>query len=202
MTSLDPTAAPNLAAREELQKLNLGLEMGDNLMLYVDDIQHCHPEFLQKFISLCDAQRKIEGVWRGAARTYDLRGRKIAVVMAGNPYTEQGEKFQIPDMLSNRADVYNLGDVANGQQHAFELSFIENVITSNKTLAPLAGRPSDVLSLIKLAKGAELSEIKFEGSYSAAEVDEMSNVMRKLLHVRDVVLKVNAAYIASRGPGR
>ena len=29
-------------------------------MIYVDDIQHCNPEFLQKFISLCDAQRKIE----------------------------------------------------------------------------------------------------------------------------------------------
>ena len=36
--------------------------MGDNVMIYLDDIQHCHPEFLQKFISLCDAQRKIEGV--------------------------------------------------------------------------------------------------------------------------------------------
>ena len=26
--------------------------------------------------------------------------------MAGNPYTESGEKFRIPDMLSNRADTY------------------------------------------------------------------------------------------------
>ena len=34
--------------------------MGDNIMIYLDDIQHCHPEFLQKFISLCDAQRKVE----------------------------------------------------------------------------------------------------------------------------------------------
>ena len=47
----------------------------------------------------------------GAPRTYDLRGRKVAVVMAGNPYTESGEKFQIPDMLANRADTYNFGDV-------------------------------------------------------------------------------------------
>ena len=31
--------------------------------------------------------------------------------MAGNPYTESGEKFQIPDMLASRADTYNLGDV-------------------------------------------------------------------------------------------
>ena len=63
--SLDPSEAPNAGAREELWKLNLALEMGDNIMLYLDDIQHCHPEFLQKFISLCDAQRKIEGVYEG-----------------------------------------------------------------------------------------------------------------------------------------
>ncbi|MCA9014886.1 MAG: AAA family ATPase, partial [Planctomycetaceae bacterium] len=100
VTSLDPAAAPNAGAREEVKKLNLSLEMGDNVMIYLDDIQHCNPEFLQKFISLCDAQRKIEGVYQGETRTYDLRGRKVAVVMAGNPYTESGEKFQIPDMLS------------------------------------------------------------------------------------------------------
>ncbi len=87
----------------------MALEMGDNVMLYLDDIQHCNTELLQKFIPLCDATRRIEGVWQGHAKTYDLRGRKFAVVMAGNPYTESGQRFQIPDMLSNRADVYNLG---------------------------------------------------------------------------------------------
>ena len=71
VTSLDPAEAPNAAAREEVDKLNLALEMGDNVMIYVDDIQHCNPEFLQKFISLCDAQRKIEGVYKG--KHADLR---------------------------------------------------------------------------------------------------------------------------------
>lgn len=63
--SLDPDQAPNATARQELEKLNLALEMGNNVMLYVDDIQHTHPEFLQKFISLCDGTRRIEGVWKG-----------------------------------------------------------------------------------------------------------------------------------------
>ncbi|MDE9448425.1 AAA family ATPase, partial [Xenorhabdus bovienii] len=49
--SLDPAQAPNATARQELEKLNLALEMGNNVMLYVDDIQHTNPEFLQKFIS-------------------------------------------------------------------------------------------------------------------------------------------------------
>ncbi|MEM8621855.1 MAG: ATP-binding protein, partial [Actinomycetota bacterium] len=108
VTSLDPHEAPNAAAREEVNKLNLAFEMGDNVVIYVDDIQHTNPEFLQRFISLCDGTRRIEGVYRGQTRTYDLRGRKVAVVMAGNPYTESGEKFRLPDMLTNRADTYNL----------------------------------------------------------------------------------------------
>jgi hypothetical protein len=111
ITSLDPAEARNASAREELDRLNLAWEMGDNLMIYLDDIQHCHPELLQKFIPLCNAQRKIEGVYQGRTRTYDLRGRKVAVVMAGNPDTERGEKFHIPDMLANRADTYNLGKI-------------------------------------------------------------------------------------------
>jgi MoxR-like ATPase len=116
--SLDPSEAPNAAAREEIERLNLALEMGDNVMIVIDDIQHTNPEFLQKFISLCDAQRKIEGVFQGKAKTYDLRGRKVAIVMAGNPYTESGTKFQIPDMLANRADTYNLGDILGGHAEA------------------------------------------------------------------------------------
>ena len=64
--SLDPEQAPNATTKQELEKLNLALEMGNNnVMLYVDDIQHTHPEFPQKFISLCDGTRRIEGVWKG-----------------------------------------------------------------------------------------------------------------------------------------
>ncbi|NQZ68438.1 MAG: ATP-binding protein, partial [Lentisphaeria bacterium] len=77
VTSLDPAEASNATSREELIKLNLSLEMGNNVMIYLDDIQHCNPELLQKFISLCDAQRKIEGVYNGQTRTYDLRGKKV-----------------------------------------------------------------------------------------------------------------------------
>jgi hypothetical protein len=45
VTSLDPAEAPNAAAREELQKLNLAFEMGDNVMVCLDDIQHLNPSF-------------------------------------------------------------------------------------------------------------------------------------------------------------
>ncbi len=197
-TSLDPADAPNAAAREEINRLNLALEMGDNVMIYVDDIQHCDPEFLQKFISLCDATRKIEGVWRGKSRTYDLRGRKVCVVMAGNPYTESGEKFRIPDMLANRADTWNLGDVIGQNREAFELSYIENAVTSNPVLQRLAsGSRDDLFTLIRLAAGDELSGTTLEGSFAADEISEITSVLKKLLRIRGVLLQVNRQYIDS-----
>ncbi len=198
VTSLDPAEAPNAAAREEIERLNLALEMGDNLMLYLDDIQHTNPELLQKFISLCDATRKIEGVRDGKTRTFDLRGRRVAVVMAGNPYTESGERFQIPDMLSNRADVYNLGEIIGGAAEAFEVSYLENCLTSNEHLAPLAsGNPDDARAIVRAAGRDSLEGIELKGNYSADALRSMFEVMRKLIRVRDTVLKVNREYIRS-----
>ncbi len=198
VTSLDPEEAPNAAAREEIEKLNLALEMGDNVMLCVDDIQHCHAEFLQKFISLCDAQRKIEGVWQGRPRTYDLRGRKVVVVMAGNPYTESGQKFKLPDMLANRADTYNLGDIIGGSADRFKASYLENAITSNPVLAPLANKSQqDVRAFIQMAETGAREGIAFEASYSSQEVEEILAVMKKLVALREVVLRVNQEYIHS-----
>jgi len=200
VTSLDPLEAPNAAAREEMEKLNLAFEMGDNVMIYVDDIQHCNPEFLQKFISLCDAQRKIEGVYRGKTRTYDLRGKKVCVVMAGNPYTESGEKFKIPDMLANRADTYNLGEIIGDSADLFEMSYLENALTSNPVLNKLATRSqADSYAVMKIARGESTEGIELEGSYSTVEINEMVSVMRKLMRVRDVVLRVNREYIDSAG---
>lgn len=200
VTSLDPEEAPNAAAREEIQKLNLALEMGDNAMICLDDIQHCSPEFLQKFISLCDAQRKIEGVWRKRPRTYDLRGRKVVIVMAGNPYTESGQKFKIPDMLANRADTYNLGDIIGGSEHWFKASYLENAVTSNPVLAPLANKSQkDIRAFIRLAESGSRELQNFENQYSAQEIEELLTVFQKLVLVREIVLRVNQEYIHSAG---
>ena len=198
VTSLDPEEAPNASAREEVNKLNLSLEMGDNVMIYLDDIQHCNPEFLQKFISLCDAQRKIEGVYNGKPRTYDLRGKKVAVVMAGNPYTESGGKFQIPDMLANRADTYNLGDIIGGHAQAFKDSYIENALTSNPVLNKLASRSQkDLYAVMKIAETGTREGVDFEGNYAMEEIDEFVSVIEKLMRVRDTILRVNLEYIRS-----
>jgi hypothetical protein len=198
VTSLDPAEAPNATARQEVEKINLGFEMANNVLLYLDDIQHTHPELLQKFISLCDAQRRVEGVWNGETRTYDLRGKRFSVCMAGNPYTESGEKFQIPDMLANRADVYNLGDILDGKDELFALSYLENALTSNPVLAPLTTRGlDDVYKLVRMAQGEALQADQLSHGYSAAEVQEILAVLKKMIQVQGVLLQVNQQYILS-----
>ncbi|WP_309109695.1 DNA repair ATPase [Saccharothrix sp.] len=198
VTSVDPADAPNATARQEVEKISFALETGNNVLLYLDDIQHTSPELLQKFISLCDAQRRMEGVWDGRTRTYDLRGKRFAVCMAGNPYTESGQRFRIPDMLANRADVWNLGDVLSGREDLFALSYIENALTSNAVLAPLSTRDrGDVDLLVRMAKGEEVRSDQLSHPYTSVELEQVLSVLRKLLRVQEVVLANNQAYIAS-----
>ncbi|WP_371640268.1 DNA repair ATPase [Streptomyces virginiae] len=194
-TSLDPEAAPDATARRELEKIAFALEAGNNVMLYLDDIQHTSAELLQKFIPLCDTTRTLDG--------RDLRGKRFAVCMAGNPYTESGQRFRVPDMLANRADVWNLGDVLTGKDDAFALSFVENALTSNPVLAPLAGRDrADLELLVRLADGDPTAgRDRLAHPYPSAELDQILAVLRHLLTARTTVLAVNAAYIASAAQG-
>lgn len=198
VVSLSPNQTSDDTAKKELEKLNLAFEMGNNVLLYLDDIQHTNPEFLQKFISLCDGTRKIEGVWNGRPKTYDLKGKKFAVVMAGNPYTETGEAFKIPDMLANRADIYNLGDQLSNQQGIFELSYIENSLTSNSVISPLANRNlDDLYKMVDMAKGKNVPINELEHNYSTSEVNEIVSVIKKMIMIQEVVLMVNKQYILS-----
>ncbi|KAB1154649.1 AAA domain-containing protein [Tenacibaculum aiptasiae] len=197
VTSVDPMSANNSASREELKKLNLAFEMGDNVMLYLDDIQHCNPEFLQKFISLSDGTRKIEGIYNGKSKTYDLRGKKFCVIMAGNPYTESGDRFQIPDMLANRADIYNLGDIIGDTAHLFKLSLIENSLTSNPVLHQLSSKYfDDVYTLIDKVEN-NTREVNLKGNHTKQEVQDYIAVLEKVITIRDTILKVNQTYIQS-----
>ncbi|MCC6333962.1 MAG: DNA repair ATPase [Myxococcales bacterium] len=198
VVSVDPGEAPNATARQEVERINFAFELGNNVMLYLDDIQHTNPELLQKFISLCDATRRVEGVWNGRSRTYDLRGKKFCVVMAGNPYTEAGERFRIPDMLANRADTYNLGDILGGKQELFASSYLENALTSNPVTAPLLARPSgDLRRILDMAAGATVSANELEHGYSAAELTEIVEILKRFLYVQRTLLKVNQEYIKS-----
>jgi hypothetical protein len=118
--------------------------------------------------------------------------------MAGNPYTESGARFQIPDMLANRADTYNLGDILQGKEQAFALSYLENALTSNAVLAPLASRePADVHKLVAMAGGEELPASELSHDYGAAEIEEFVALFKRLFQVQRTLLRVNQEYIAS-----
>ncbi|WP_435058560.1 DNA repair ATPase [Streptomyces sp. bgisy060] len=189
--SLDPAEAPDRTARRELEKIAFALAAGNNVLLYLDDIQHCSPELLQKFIPLCDATRTLNG--------HDLRGKRFAVCMAGNPYTESGQAFRVPDMLANRADVWNLGDVLTGKDEVFALSFVENALTAHPVLAPLAGRDrADLELLVRLADGDPTARRdRLVHPYDPTELDRILALLRRLLTARETVLAVNEEYIAS-----
>ncbi|MDG9702075.1 DNA repair ATPase [Streptomyces sp. DH37] len=203
-TSLDPAAAPDATARREVEKINFALEAGSDVLLHLDDVQHTSPELLQRFIPLCDAQRRLDGVRfsDGRPATYDLRGKRFAVCMTGNPFTESGDRFRVPDMLANRADVWNLGDVLSGREELFALSHVENALTANPVLAPLASRErADTELLVRLAGGEPGADPgladRLVHPYAPAELEQVLGVLRGLLRVRRTVLAVNAAYIAS-----
>ncbi|WP_312399835.1 DNA repair ATPase [Chryseobacterium sp.] len=197
IVSTDPSEAKNAGAKQELEKLNLALEMADNVMLYLDDIQHCNPEFLQKFISLADGQRKIEGIYNGESKTYDLRSKRFCLVMAGNPYTENGEKFKIPDMLANRSDTYNLGEISGSKTELFDLSLIENALTSNDYLSRLTQPGMENLYRLYDAVQADNPAVDLLGNFSSNEISDFRKVLENTMKVRDIVLKVNSQYIAS-----
>ncbi|MDR0742783.1 MAG: DNA repair ATPase [Tannerella sp.] len=198
ITSIDPSEAKTSGAREELKKINLSFEMADNVMLYLDDIQHCSSEFLQKFISLADGQRKMDGIFEGESKTYDLRGKRFCVIMAGNPYTESGEKFQIPDMLANRADVYNLGDVIGDSENLFRLSLLENAIVENPYLRKIANKSfADFYNLVEFVETKSDMTFDSESHHTQQDMDDFIAVTGHGLFVRDIVMKVNRQYIDS-----
>ena len=167
-------------------------------MLYLDDIQHLNAEFLQKFISLADGQRKIDGIFDGESKTYDLRGKRFCVIMAGNPYTESGSKFKIPDMLTNRADVYNLGDVIGDTEHLFNLSLIENAAIENVHLEKIASKSfNDFYALIDYVTTGTDQLPTLEGNYQKQESDDCIAVLKHILKIRNIVVQVNENYIQS-----
>jgi len=118
--------------------------------------------------------------------------------MSGNPYTESGEVFKIPDMLTNRADIYNLGEVLGGMEDVFASSYIENCLTSNAVLAPLALRDlNDLYKLIDYAQGKSLNSNELSYAYSQTEINEITAVVKHLIKIREIVFKVNQQYIIS-----
>jgi hypothetical protein len=101
-------------------------------------------------------------------------------------------------MLANRADTFNLGDILAGKDDLFALSYLENALTSNVVLAPLAARdPEDLYKLVRLVQGEEIPADQLAYPYSALEISEITAVLKHLTRIQQVLLRVNQQYILS-----
>ena len=88
--------------------------MGNNVLLYLDDISTPHR-------ALQDSSLATPAI--GSGRAAHLRPARQAVRgLLAAPTPSQGSAAS--DMLANRADVWNLGDVS-GKDDLFALSYIE-----------------------------------------------------------------------------
>ncbi len=86
----------------------------------------------------------------------------------------------------------------SGRESLFSLSYIENCLTANPTLLPLSSRePKDVQLLVQRAEGGDVPTSSFAHGYSGVELEELTALMTRLFRARDLLLKVNLAYIAS-----
>ncbi|MEM7676749.1 MAG: DNA repair protein, partial [Myxococcota bacterium] len=80
----------------------------------------------------------------------------------------------------------------------FALSYIENSLTSNSVLGPLAARSlPDVHRFIRVARGEDIPQTEYEHSYSRVELEEATTVLKHLFTVQSTLLKVNMEYIRS-----
>ncbi|MEZ6077712.1 MAG: hypothetical protein R3C56_19200 [Pirellulaceae bacterium] len=129
----------------------------------------------------------------------DLRGRKVVVVMAGNPYTESGDRFQIPDNISNRADVYNLGEIIGESAEAFELSYVENCLTSNQYLLARASESLIQRTDPRAAETGSLETRKPRINMSPDQVSECLAVIAKLLKGSRTLCFASIAVTFTRG---
>jgi signal transduction histidine kinase len=105
--------------------------------------------------------------------------------MAGNPYTETGQRFRVPDMLANRADVWNLGDVLAGREDLFELSRIHaGALRLSKRMVGLEDLIAEVVASaepVARHKGVRLSGAAVRGMPVYVDAAEMGRALRNLV---------------------
>jgi len=78
------------------------------------------------------------------------------------------------------------------------MSYIENSLTSNAVLAPLALRDlNDLYLLMDKAQGKEVAATDLSHSYATSEINEITTVLQRLYKIQAVILQVNQAYINS-----
>jgi len=184
------TTHSDVVGQQELEKLNFAFALGHNVLLYLNGIEHCHPEFLQKFVSL-SRQRQIEGVWQAQARHYDLRGKRFILVMAAHSTT-----VQLPASLRPYLDSYHLTELIQSHESLFALSYLENALAVHPQLSYLmTWMPAERVQLIRYVQGEAIAHDSFQ--MPEAILAECCSLLEKLIQVGAVLLKINQHYLNS-----
>lgn len=211
-TGLDPTTAPDASSQAALERLLFGLELKENVLLDIEDVQACSDELLSRLLPLCDATRTLEIVRDGRPVRLSLQGRRAAIVMTLNPLLAT-----IPQALANRATLLNLGDVADRFADDFALSYLEVGAPVNPTLEVASSRGDIEVMALALADGRPLPSLMLDaenaalepsrpgdeaaptlkGRYARAELVRIQAVLEHATAIRDVLMAVNQACLAS-----
>ncbi len=194
VTSLDPAAAPHALARLELEKLNFALTLGNNVILLLDNCHYCPTEWWQLLIPLVAPSRRIQGVWQGQTRHYDLRGKRFALILAGT------HTVAFPPSLINRLDICLMALVVPEHEEWFRLSYVETAIPRQPLLAPLIGRENDLDELLRLVRAKDLSPealATVTAKYPAEELSDIINLLKQLWQVQTIVFKIHQHYLTS-----
>jgi hypothetical protein len=133
-----PRRGPNATARQEVEKINLALEMGNNVMLYLDDIQHTTPSCCRSSSRSATAAR-IEGVWNGRTAPTTCAARSSAWSWRATPTPRPARSSASPTCSPTAPTPTTSATSSSGRDELFALSYVENALTSNAVLAPLAG---------------------------------------------------------------
>ena len=172
---------------QELEKIHFAFAMGQRVLLFLDNIQACSPEFLQKLIA-----QEVVGRWNHQPITYRSSERRFALVMAADL------DAHLPEHFLHSVQVINLAYHVFEHEAAFTQSLLENALVYHPILAPLANRDlNDVDQLLRLAQGEDISIHECSYPYSEAELQTLLPLLKNLARVQTVVSQVNQHYLHS-----
>lgn len=135
---LEPVTAPTQSARLELQRLLLGLELGEHTLLEVRDAHLLHPQLLQTFLPLAEG-RDLELVQAGGARRLTLHRRRFVLVFCTRPGCPG--LSTLPQALLSRVPVICGMGVPGHSTAILAEHFLERLAEQESALAPLRPLP-------------------------------------------------------------
>lgn len=148
---LDPACASTQSARLELERLLLGLELGQHALVEVRDAEYLHPQLLLTLLPLAEG-RPLELLVGGELRVFSLAKRRFVLVLCASP-AGPGQAGLPPALMARLPILWGLGargldtrglDTRGGQAvqvQRLAAHFLEVLATKDPELGLLNGLP-------------------------------------------------------------